>query len=213
NKAAEFGSTTFTAWDPQNSPMTLTASSSVPSLIPDGNITIRQTGSSGGTNSYQLTLVPAGVQTGTAQITVVATDDVGQVGRQTFFVQINPGLVALNQDGTITIPEGIPVADKATPYPSIARVSGMNGYVTGVEVSLLGFNHGYPQDVDILLVAPNNKGTILMAHAGGDNPVANGRLHFQDDGYKVPFGAALTNNGTYAPVSYASGLNFGVAGL
>ena len=210
NSATAFASTTFKVWDPQGAPLTLTGLSDNKRLIPDANISIIQTATANGTNTYQLTVLPAGVETGVAKITVEANDNVGQKANASFFAQVNPAPVFLNADGAILIPEGAPVAATAQPYPSRTIVSGLDGYVTGVKVTLLGLSHIYPSDIDVLLVSPDNKATILLAHAGGSTPVVSARISIADGGTTLNVSDALQNFGQYAPASFGSGLDFGV---
>jgi subtilisin-like proprotein convertase family protein len=63
----------------------------------------------------------------------------------------------------ITIPDD----GSASPYPSEISVSGLNGPITDVSVTLHRFGHADPDDVDILLVSPSGKGVILMSDACG----------------------------------------------
>src|SRR5688572_11114513 len=55
----------------------------------------------------------------------------------------------------------------ATPYPSRISVSGIIGALQKVTVTLSGVTHGYPDDLDIVLVAPNGEKIMLMSDAGG----------------------------------------------
>ena len=53
----------------------------------------------------------------------------------------------------------------ATPYPSNITVSGAPTTITKVTVSLKGFNHTFPDDVDMLLVSPTGRKMIIMSDA------------------------------------------------
>jgi len=56
---------------------------------------------------------------------------------------------------------------KATPYPSVVHVSGIAANTTTkVQVILSTFSHTFPDDVDILLVAPDGTRSIVMSDAG-----------------------------------------------
>ncbi len=70
---------------------------------------------------------------------------------------------------TITIPD----SGAATPYPSSIDVQGQTGRITNVRVTLRGFSHEYPRDVDILLVAPDGQSSIVMSDACGNDPIVN----------------------------------------
>jgi len=55
----------------------------------------------------------------------------------------------------------------ASPYPSTNQVTGLAGsIVTKVTVELSGFSHGFPSDVDIVLVGPQGQNAVLMGNAG-----------------------------------------------
>src|SRR5262249_33641318 len=148
--------------------------------VPNANIFLPLDHTAGGTNFYTASALPAGIESGRATvITVVANDTVGQVGQNSFTLTVLPALAYQNTDGPIIIPAGLPIDGTGKPYPSIIPVSGINGFVTGVRPTLVGFTHGSPQDVDLLLVSPDNKtGVVLMAHAGGITPVNGIRLTY-----------------------------------
>lgn len=67
----------------------------------------------------------------------------------------------------------------ATPYPTGIVIFGVNpAIVTRVEVSLNGFSHTFPDDVDIVLVGPQGQRAVLMSDAGGGSAVSNLNLTF-----------------------------------
>lgn len=90
----------------------------------------------------------------------------------------------------------------ATPFPAPITVSGVQGTVYGVRVSLANFNHSFPSDVGILLVGPQGQKVVLMDKAGGATEIVNANLVFSDTGN------LLTSNpitsGTYRPANLAS---------
>jgi subtilisin-like proprotein convertase family protein len=65
----------------------------------------------------------------------------------------------------------IPAQGTASTYPSKVLVRDMTGLVTDVEVGLNGVAHTRPRDVDVLLMAPDSRGSILMSDACGDGDV------------------------------------------
>ena len=54
-----------------------------------------------------------------------------------------------------------------TPYPVSVDVTGQVGRITHVSVTLHGFSHTWPADVDVLLVGPHGHSTMLMSDTGG----------------------------------------------
>lgn len=102
----------------------------------------------------------------------------------------------------LTIPLGAPGVTEgpAGPYPSTLQVRGFNqGRILKVRVTLLGFTHTFPADVDAMLVSPGNRGVILMSDVGDGDPVAGLTLVFDQD---AP--GRLTEpltSGTFQPVN------------
>lgn len=193
-KGQIIGPITFTATDAEGTTVVLAADSSNPALIPNGNIQLVSAGA-----ASTVTMVPVGIQTGRASITVSATDNngTGQKTTMTFEVQVVDAL-AFENASPITINDN----GQANPYPSLIRVSGVGGLLNGLEVTLVGFSHAYPDDVDILLVGPNNKNVILMSDAGGGTPgISGARLSFsQTAAGLVPDNAIAS--GVYQPTDY-----------
>lgn len=95
----------------------------------------------------------------------------------------------------------------ASPYPATIQVSGFNqGRILKVRVTLVGFNHSVPADVDVLLVAPGNAvGVVLMSDAGGNNGVANIDLTFDQDAPGVPPDKLVA--GTFQPANFPAALD------
>lgn len=94
----------------------------------------------------------------------------------------------------------------ATPYPSVITVSGLNGSVTRVRVTLTGFSHEYPEDVDVLLVGPQGQKVMLMSDAGDNgvtgSAVSDLTLVFDDSAANPPAEFAKLESGTYKPSDY-----------
>lgn len=64
--------------------------------------------------------------------------------------------------GPITIPE----VGTASPYPSAIQVTGFQTSVVDVDVTLRGFSHVSPDDVDVLLVGPAGQTAVVMSDVG-----------------------------------------------
>jgi subtilisin-like proprotein convertase family protein len=117
----------------------------------------------------------------------------------------NPaGAATFTNPASITIPD---ISGTATPYPSTISVSGL-GTVTGdVNARLIGFNHTFPEDVDVLLVSPTGASVVLMSDVPGNpifcnNDVTGVDLTFDDAAGPIPSGATLAS-GTYRPTNSA----------
>lgn len=173
--------------------ITVAAVSGDTGLIPNSGIVL---GGSGANRTIALT--PNGVRTGDTTITITATDGTGQKFSRVFSVVVARNLSYANT-------QLINIRDRATadPYPSIVNVpQDVAGLVSSVRVVLLGFNHPYPDDVDVLLVSPDgSRKVVLMSDAGGGNAANNLRLTFSSTGGLLPDEGALGSN-EYQPADY-----------
>ena len=106
----------------------------------------------------------------------------------------NSGLITINDNST------------ASPYPSSITVSGVSAnVVTKVTVSLNGFSHTFPDDVDILLVGPQGQRSIIMSDAGGSPDAVNLNLLFDQASANILPDAGPLATGTYRPANYEAG--------
>lgn len=106
---------------------------------------------------------------------------------------------------TYSSPNAVVIYDNTTadPYPAAIQVSGFKkGKVKDVNVRLRGYNHGFPDHVDVLLVAPNGASTVLMSDVGGGTDAASLTLTIDDQAPAVlPDGSPL-ESGTYRPANH-----------
>ncbi|PYJ07091.1 MAG: hypothetical protein DMF06_16725 [Verrucomicrobia bacterium] len=118
-------------------------------------------------------------------------------------------LAEFHNNTTITIPAGAPGVTQgpATPYPSQQAVSGLIGNVKKVRVTLQ-LTHTFPDDVDILLVAPNGQNAIIMSDVGADIDASNVLLTLDDAAASnLPdLGPLVT--GTFKPTNIGAGDTF-----
>lgn len=103
--------------------------------------------------------------------------------------------------GAITIP----ALGNASPYPSNITVSGLAGVVAVVNVTLTGFSHTNPDDVDILLVGPTGVNAIIMSDVGGTTDAANLTITFDDNAAASIPDAGPLANGTFKPTNIGPG--------
>ena len=73
-----------------------------------------------------------------------------------------------------------------------------------IMVTLTNLSHGSISDVNVLLVAPNQKDTLLMSHVGGPESVANITLTFDDAATNSLPQFGLITTGTNKPSAYYS---------
>jgi uncharacterized repeat protein (TIGR01451 family) len=105
--------------------------------------------------------------------------------------------------GTFVNREPIFIADgaPAIPYPSVIRVSGVDGLISKVTASLVELTHTFPADLDILLVGPQGQQVLLMSDVGQGDDLDRVTLKFDD---AAPSFLSATNrigSGTYKPTN------------
>lgn len=184
----------FTVVDVEGSTVTLTATSSDTAVVPAGNISL---GGSGVNRT--ITIVPEGITSGQTTITITGNDGAGGVATETFTLNVTRN-VSFANTRPIIINDFAP----ANPYPSTIDVAGVLGSVSDISVVLSGFSHEFPDDVDVLLVSPDNREVMLMSDAGGSGSVTGLRLAFADDAPLIPDNGPLSN-GLFEPRNYTDG--------
>jgi len=99
----------------------------------------------------------------------------------------------------------------ATPYPSAITVSGLTGEViTNLTVTLNGFSHSFPSDVNIILVGPQGQMALLMSNVGGQeaDPVTGLTITLDDQAAaELPLLDPLYS-GTFRPTASSTPLLF-----
>lgn len=103
---------------------------------------------------------------------------------------------------TTPIPIGGTVNALSDPYPSNVAVSGLSGVITDVNVTVIGWRHTFPDDVDLLLVGPGGQFTLLTSDAGGTNDLTGINVTFDDEAAAgLPDSAAITA-GSFRPTNF-----------
>lgn len=94
----------------------------------------------------------------------------------------------------------------ASPYPAQLAVSGVGGALEGLRVTLHGVTHNFPDDIDMLLVAPNGTAVMLMSDAGAAfaaGALNNVTFTFDDNALQViPDNGRITNGLSYRCANY-----------
>ena len=70
--------------------------------------------------------------------------------------------------------------------------------ITDVKVNLFGLSHGFPDDIDLLLVGPKGQNIVLMSDVGGSVPARNVSLSL-DDAFQDNGEGQLPDEGGLAP--------------
>lgn len=129
-------------------------------------------------------------------------DDQGPVGTVEFLFNL-PSLATFANTNAIVIPDH----GAASPYPSVINVSGLTGLVGKVAVTLTGLTHGFPDDLDLLLVGPSGQKVVIMSDAGGGHALANVNLTLADGAGALPDSGQISGT-NYGPTDYEAGDNF-----
>jgi subtilisin-like proprotein convertase family protein len=148
--------------------LVLTKVSDNPTLLPAENIVIV---------GNTLQFAPVGVNTGTASVTLSTVDGAGEKTSMSFTVRVLPRSSSMFAN-TATL--NVPASGNASVYPATIQVAGVQGLTHRVTATLVGVNHTYPDDLDVLLVSPTGEKVLLMSDAGGSVDLVNVRLDFAD---------------------------------
>lgn len=111
----------------------------------------------------------------------------------------NPAAITFNGTGAEG-PAGL--------YPSPITVSGLEGSITKVTVTLNSVTSSFPDNVDILLVGPDGKQALLMSDAGANLGISGATLTFDDAAANPLPDASQIIAGTYRPSNYLPSDNF-----
>ncbi|HET9532143.1 MAG TPA: choice-of-anchor Q domain-containing protein, partial [Blastocatellia bacterium] len=99
--------------------------------------------------------------------------------------------------------QSIPIPDSgpSSLYPSTINVSGLDGVISSVSLSLNNLTHPNPDDINVLLVSPSGRSLILMSDAGGSFALTNRNIFLDDEeAGAVP----LPDNGQIVPRTYTT---------
>ena len=103
-----------------------------------------------------------------------------------------------------TSPITINSVGAASPYPSTLNVSLPASTISSMTVTLNGFSHAFPDDVDVLLVAPSGQNAIIMSDVGGGSPVGPVTLTLDDAASTSLPDAGPLVSGTFKPTNINS---------
>jgi uncharacterized repeat protein (TIGR01451 family) len=152
--------------------------------------------------SRSFTFTANGTNGGAVIVTLQLQDGLNDLGTVAFIFKF-PATATFTNPAAIIIPDH----GGATPYPSTINVSGITGLVSKVTVALSGVTHGFPDDLDILLVGPTGRRLVLMSDAGGGHDITNLNLSFEDGRPALPDSTPI-GAGSYAATDYEAGEAF-----
>ena len=187
----------------------VTARSNNTKLLPDSNIILGVDGADVTGATRTVSLYPVGPSPGTVTVTLTVRDTGNPVAESTtsftFEVLVPASPLYANTSPIVIQDSGTSGgATNADVYPSQITISNLVGEIQQVKVTLLGLQHPLPEDIDILLVGPNNHKVKLMSDAGGNLPISNTQLLFTDDGAALPQFSRIVS-GNYRPTDYDGG--------
>jgi hypothetical protein len=94
-------------------------------------------------------------------------------------------------------------SDEASPYPSNITVSGLTQNIVSVRLTLTGFSHLAPDDVEMLLVSPNGAKFHFWSDVGGIFAVSNLNITLDDAAvFQLPDSNPLLS-GNFRPTNFA----------
>ena len=144
--------------------------------------------------SRPFTFTVNGTCGGTLTATLQLQDGATNLGTVTFTFQL--GVIPTQ---TFTNPAAITINDNAaaTPYPSNVVVSGVSTY-NRVTVTLNSLSHSFPEDVDIIVVAPGGQKAYVISDVGGGTDITGVTLTL-DDNAATALGTGVIASGTFKP--------------
>jgi len=102
-------------------------------------------------------------------------------------------------------PVNVSSVGSAVPYPSTITVSGYGSSLSDVNVQLLDLSHGWPDNLDMMLVGPQGQNLVLMSDVGGSYSISGVNLTLDDAAAAdLPDGSLITS-GTYRPTNRGAG--------
>ena len=95
-------------------------------------------------------------------------------------------------------------------YPSPIAVNGLPGRIRDVNVRLMGIQHRFPRDLEVLLVGPGGATAVVMANAGQGFAINEVTLNLDDEAqaplpaqFKLQSGAFRPTNVTGSAIPFA----------
>jgi uncharacterized repeat protein (TIGR01451 family) len=151
----------------------------------------------GATATENFTFTAHGSPGAVITATLALTDGTNSYGNVAYTFLLPLSSTFTNSTGII-----IPDSGAGNPYPSVIVVTNITGVVSKASVTLNGFTHSFPHDVNAMLINPSGQKLILMGHVGGPYSVTNLTLTF-DDGASNSLPSTMLSSGVYLPTQIA----------
>ena len=165
--------TRITAGGGETQPLTVTAASSAPSIIPDPTVTYSSPGTTG-TLSY----TPVANAFGTATITVTVSDGVSTT-QQTFTVTVNPvnDTPTLNPISNVTVPE-----DPGLQTINLTGITAGPSESQTLTITAVSNNTAVVPNPTVNYTSPDGTGTLTFAPVGDQSGTATITVTVKDNG-------------------------------
>jgi subtilisin-like proprotein convertase family protein len=166
------------------------------SVIADSGIAL------GGSDSDRtITITPISGVTGTGAVIIAVSD--GSLSSSNSFSVVITEPTGGPSTWTFTSSNGVSIPRRgiSTPYPSTIQVSGVTGAIESVTLTLSGFAHTWPDDVDILLVSPSGTNVVVLSDVGGGAAVTNINLVLSDTAVSALPDSGPLQSGSYKPTN------------
>lgn len=148
----------------------------------------------GGSATRSFSFTASGTCGGSITATFQLQDGANNLGTVTFTFPIGTTVTqTFTNSGAITINDNA----AAAPYPSTITVSGVSSY-SRVTVKLNGMSHTFPEDIDIIVVAPGGQKAYVMSDVGAGTDIVNVTLTF-DDNAASALSTGTISSGTFKP--------------
>ena len=96
--------------------------------------------------------------------------------------------------------------EPSNPYNGLpVRVWGTTGTITDVSVTLTNLSHAFPDDLDLMLIGPDNRNLVFMSDAGGSFDIFNLTLTFSDGAAQALPDNSQIASGSYRPGAFTGG--------
>jgi Ca2+-binding RTX toxin-like protein len=102
----------------------------------------------------------------------------------------------------ITIPPGAPAVTAGTTSQTL-NVSGLFGTITSITITLTNISHTFPDDLDLLLVAPDGSTNLVFwSDAGSTNDLVGNTVTISDAAAAQLPDAGVIGSGTFQPTNW-----------
>jgi hypothetical protein len=136
---------------------------------------------------------------GSLQILVTDTVSATVTNNATWTASVDsPGGSYCSTDGPISFTTS---AGPGSVYPSVVDATGAPATFDSLTVDLFGITHTWPDDIDMLLVAPTGETYVMWSDVGGSNDITGLDFTLDDAAASLLPDSAVLTAGTYLPTN------------